>query len=336
VTGGAAPLPGLAGDRPLVLAPLEEITDGPFRRLARRFGADLVYTEFISADGLVHGAVRAERKLVFSEQERPIAIQIVGSRVEAVVAAARSADAAAPDMIDLNFGCPARKVAGKGGGAGLLRTPDLLEEMTREVVRATSRPVTAKVRLGWDSDSINVVEIAQRIERAGARAIAVHARTRSQGFSGRADWSWIERVKQAVTIPVIGNGDVACPEDAARMFAETGCDAVMIGRAAMGNPWIFRDTRIYLQTGARPAPPDASERVAVLLEHLRDAAQQKGEPRAVIEMRKHYRGYLRGLPGAARLRAALMDPVCCAGVATLLTDYLTTETTADADSHDHP
>jgi tRNA-dihydrouridine synthase B len=334
VTSITTPLPGLAGDQPLVLAPLEDITDGPFRRLARRFGADLVYTEFVSAEAIVHGAAKAERKLLFAQAERPIAIQIVGSRVAALVEAARAAAAAAPDLIDLNFGCPARKVAGKGAGAGLLRTPDLLEEMTREVVRATACPVTAKVRLGWDSDSINVLDIARRIERAGARAIAIHARTRSQGFSGRADWSWIARVKQAVTIPVIGNGDVASPEDAARMFADTGCDAVMIGRAAMGNPWIFRATRAYLRTGERVPPPGAPERMAVLLDHLRDAAQAKGEQRAVIEMRKHYRGYLRGLPGAARLRAAMMTPVSCAGVAALLMDYLTTEASPDADPPD--
>jgi tRNA-dihydrouridine synthase B len=329
-----AALPGLAGDHPLVLAPLEEITDGPFRRLARRFGADLVYTEFVSAEAIVHGAVKAERKLAFSEAERPIAIQIVGSRVEALVEAARAAAAGAPDLLDLNFGCPARKVAGKGAGAGLLRTPELLEEITREVVRASPCPVTAKVRLGWDGASINVIEIAQRIERAGARAIAIHARTRSQGFAGRADWTWIARVKREVSIPVIGNGDVASPEDAARMFAETGCDAVMIGRAAMGNPWIFRASRAYLATGEHAALPGARERVAVLLDHLRDAAQAKGEPRAVIEMRKHYRGYLRGLPGAARLRAALMTPVTCAGVAALLADYLATEARPDADPPD--
>jgi tRNA-dihydrouridine synthase B len=301
-----------------VLAPLEEITDGPFRRLARRHGADLVFTEFVSAEGLVHGAAKSFAKLRLTPAEHPIGIQVFGSRIESVVVAARLAEEAGPEMIDLNFGCPVRKVAGKGGGAGLLRTPDLLEAMARAVVTAVSLPVTAKVRLGWDTASINVLEIAARLESAGVSAISVHARTRCQRFRGVADWRWIARVKQAVSLPVIGNGDVWEPADAERMFLETGCDAVMIGRAAMGNPWIFARTRAYLTTGRCPPPPAYAERVAVILEHLRDAAEVKGERRAVIEMRKHYRGYLRHLPGAARLRAALMVPETIAAVADTL------------------
>jgi tRNA-dihydrouridine synthase B len=312
------PFPGCAIARPLLLAPMESITDGPFRRQARRLGADLVFTEFVSAEGLTHGARQCAEKLVFSPAERPIGIQVFGHRVDPVVEAARRAEAAAPDLIDLNFGCPARKVAGHGAGAALLREPERLEAMTRAVVAAVRAPVTAKIRIGWDESSVNAIEIAQRLEAAGVAGITVHARTRAQGFAGRADWSWIARVVGAVAVPVAGNGDVREPADAARMFAETGCAAVMIGRAAMGNPWIFRRTRHYLETGELPEEPSIEERLGTILEHLRDSVAEKGEPRAVLEMRKHYRGYLRGLAGAARLRAALMAPVTIAGVAETL------------------
>ncbi len=300
-------IPGVDRERPLVLAPMDAITDAAARRLARRFGADLVCTEFVSAEGLVHEARKSLLKMVIAPEERPVAIQIFGSRIAAVVAAAELAQAVRPDVLDLNFGCPARKVAGKGGGAGLLREPEKLEAMAREVVRAVALPVTAKVRLGWDLESINVLDVGRRLEQAGVAAVTVHARTRSQGYGDAPDWSWIARVKQAVGIPVIGNGNVQAPEDAARMFAETGCDGVMIGRAATGHPWIFREARHYLETGERLAPPATEERIAVLLEYLRAAAAVKGERRAVVEARKQYRGIFRGLPGAAQVRAALMD-----------------------------
>jgi len=315
------PFPGCAAATPLILAPMEAITDGPVRRLARRHGADLVFTEFVSAEGLAHGAEPLERKLAFTEAERPIGIQVFGHRIPPVVIAARRAEAMRPELIDLNFGCPTRKVAGRGGGAGLLRTPELLEAMARAVVEAVSLPVTAKIRLGWDADSVNAIEIAQRLEQAGVAAITVHARTRRQGFAGTADWSWIARVVRAVQIPVAGNGDVWEPADAARLLAETGCAAVMIGRGAMGNPWIFERTRRYLETGELTDPPDAPERIAAALEHLRESAVAKGERRAVIEMRKHYRGYLRGLPIAGRLRSALMVPVTIEGVAQVFEEY---------------
>jgi tRNA-dihydrouridine synthase B len=309
------------GAAPLLLAPMDAITDGPFRRVARRLGADLVCTEFVSAEGLVRGAEGCARKLAFAPEERPVGIQVFGHRLESMVEAARRAEASAPDLIDLNFGCPARKVAGKGGGAGLLRTPDALEAIARAVVAAVAVPVTAKIRLGWDASSINAVEIAQRLEQAGVAGITVHARTRCQGFAGRADWAWIERVVRAVRVPVAGNGDVWEPEDAARMFRETGCAAVMIGRGAVGNPWIFRRARLALETGEAPPPPGRAERVAIALEHLGLAVREKGERRAVVEMRKHYRGYLRGLPAAAALRAALMSPVTLDGVRRTLEEH---------------
>jgi tRNA-dihydrouridine synthase B len=318
---GSVELPGIAIEKPLVLAPMDEITDRPFRRLARRFGADLVYTEFISAEGLLHDAGKSLRKLQLAPDEHPVAVQVFGSRIPSVVEAVERAAAAGADWVDLNFGCPVRKVAGKGGGAGLLREPEKLEEMTRAAVKAVSVPVTAKVRLGWDVRSINVLDICRRIEQAGAAVVAVHARTRGQGYAVLPDWSWIARVKESVSIPVIGNGNVREPEDAARMFRETGCDGVMIGRAALGNPWIFSRTREYLRSGRAAGPPSLDERITVLLQHLNEAADEKGERRAVIEMRKMYSGYLKGLPGAARLRAALMEPVDIASVAAILRAY---------------
>ena len=316
-----AVLPGLESDLPLVLAPLDEISDSPFRRLARRMGADLVVSEFVSSEGLVHEARKSLRKLLITDQEHPVAVQVVGARIESVVRAAQMAQEAGADILDLNFGCPARKIAGKGAGAGMLKTPELLERMTEAVVESVSVPVTAKIRLGWDESSINVLEVCQRIERAGAKAVTIHARTRSQGFKGQADWRWIARARQEVGIAVIGNGDVRTPQDALRMFRETGCDGVMIGRAAIGDPWIFARTQQFLRTGTVPPQPPLEERFAVLLEHLEDAIRLKGERLGVIEMRKHYRGYFRGLPGAPRLREAMMEATTYEGVRRVLERY---------------
>ena len=314
-------LPGVDHPRPLLLAPLDDITDRTMRRLARRFGADAVVTEFISAEGLIRDAQKTIRKLELAPDEHPVAIQIFGSRIDSVVQAARVAEEAGPDWVDLNFGCPARKVAGKGGGAGLLREPEKLEAMTRAVIDAIALPVTAKIRLGWDEQSLNVIEVSQRLESAGVAFITVHARLRSQGYGVHSDWSWIRAVKRAVSIPVVGNGDVRTPEDAERMFTETSCDGVMIGRAAVGNPWLFAHTRAWLDHGRLLPPPALEECFAVLKEHLREAVNDKGERRAVVEMRKHYSGYLKGLPHASRLRAALMDLYDLADVEALLDRY---------------
>ncbi len=314
-------IPCVDRDPALVLAPMDAITDRPLRRLARRFGADLVVTEFVSAEGLVHDASKSQAKMRLAEDERPVAIQIFGSRIPAVVAAARLAAEAGPEMIDLNFGCPVRKVAGKGGGAGLLRDPEKLEAMARAVVEAVTLPVTAKVRLGWDRNTINVLENCRRLEQAGIAAVTVHARTRSQGYGDPPAWEWIARVKQSVTIPVIGNGNVTDPAAAEKMLVETGCDGVMIGRAALGNPWIFREVRTYLDTGRFCPPPTLDERIAVMVAYLRQAAQEKGERRAVIEARKQYRGFLKGLPGCARARARLMDVTALNEVQDVLAAY---------------
>lgn len=315
-------LPGVDIEKPLLLAPLDDISDQPMRRLARRFGADVVVTEFISAEGLIRDAAKSIRKLELAPDEHPVAVQIFGSRVSSIVRAAQIAAAAGPDWIDLNFGCPARKVAGKGGGAGLLLEPDKLEEMARAVVAAVELPVTAKVRLGWDEQHLNVLDVADRLEQAGVRAITVHARLRSQGYGIRSDWSWIARVKERASVPIVGNGDVRCPEDAARMFEETGCDGVMIGRGAMGNPWLFRRARHYLDHGELLPEPDLMERFRVLREHLQASIESKGERRAVIEMRKLYSGYFKSLPNISRLRAALMSPESLAGVDDLLEAYI--------------
>ncbi len=314
-------LPGVDQKHPLLLAPLDDITDRTVRRIARRFGADAVVTEFISAEGLIRDAAKSLRKLDLAADEHPVAIQIFGSRIDSVVRAAEVAAAAGPDWVDLNFGCPARKVAGKGGGAGLLLEPEKLEAMTRAVVSAIECPVTAKIRLGWDEQHLNVLEVSQRLEQAGVQFITVHARLRSQGYGVRSDWSWIAKVKRHVSVPIVGNGDVRSPQDAARMFAETGCDAVMIGRAAMGNPWLFKQIRVFLDRGICLPPPDVEERFAVLKEHLREASADKSERRAVIEMRKHYSGYMKGLPMATALRRDLMELYDLAAVEARLDRY---------------
>jgi len=328
-------LPGIEIQHPLALAPMDDITDQIVRLIARSHGADLLYTEFISAEGLKYGAEKSFRKMAISEEEHPVAIQVFGSRIDSIVEAAHLAEKAGPDFVDLNFGCPVKKVAGKGGGAGLLRDPDKLEAMASAVVKAITLPVTAKVRLCWDEQSINVLDICRRLEQAGVRMIAVHARTRSQGYGVPADWSWIRRVKERSTVPIIGNGDIRTPQDASRMLTETGCDGLMIGHAAMGNPWIFKEIRHFLSTGELLPPPPLSERVSVLLGHLRQAVEVKGERRAVIEMRKHYKGYLTALRGVSKVRIALMEQLEFSAVADILHQYVIESDARSSGETDH-
>ncbi|MBD3347590.1 MAG: tRNA dihydrouridine synthase DusB [Candidatus Eisenbacteria bacterium] len=293
-------------DSPFVLAPLAGYTDSPMRRIARRFGASMVWTELVSAEGAVRDSEATLRLLEFEQEERPIAFQLFGARPEAMEGAARRVARLSPDVIDLNIGCPARKVVRGGSGAALATDPGLLSELAAAVVGAVDGPVTAKIRSGWDDRSVNAPEIAALLEECGVAALAVHPRTRARGFAGRADWSVIRRVREAVSVPVIGSGDVTGPAEALRMMEETSCDAVMIGRAAVGNPWIFeRSVREWSGAGD-PGPPPVRERLRVAVLHLDMMVASKGERTGVLEMRKHLVAYLKGIPGASKLRRELV------------------------------
>ncbi len=295
------------GPKPLLLAPMEDVTDPPFRLLCKRYGADVVYTEFISSGGLVHEAADSVMKLDISEEERPVGIQIFGGNLCQVRDAAKMVDAREPDIIDINFGCPVRKVVCKDGGAGILRNLPKMMAITRAVMEVATRPVTVKTRLGWDDESIEIVRVAQMLEECGVQALAVHARTRKQMYRGDARWDYLRRIKEdgLCTMPLLGNGDATSPVAIARMFETTGVDAVMIGRGAIGNPWIFRDAKAYMATGQIPPPPSWQERLAVVCEHLRMKCQWLGERKGVREMRRMYGGYFKGFRCASQLRMRL-------------------------------
>lgn len=292
-------------DPPLVLAPMSGVTNVPFRLLCREHGAGMVCNEFISGYGLFWGNRRTRDLLLLDPVERPVSSQIFGADPAKMAEAARQVEAAGADIVDLNLGCSVKKIVRSGAGACLLRDPDHVERIVAAMVAAVRIPVTVKIRLGWDEATRNAVTVARRCEAVGARAIAVHGRTATQAYRGCADWSAIGEVKESVAIPVIGNGDVRTPEDAARMFAETGCDAVMIGRGAQGNPWIFSRTWAYLRHGVLPPEPTVTERLDTALRHGALMVQYKGRHRAALEMRKHLAWYVHGLPGAARFRNAI-------------------------------
>jgi nifR3 family TIM-barrel protein len=297
------------GEFPVILAPLEDITDSAFRNICSSYGADLVYTEFVSSEALVRSAEKSCNKMMFDETERPLGIQIFGNSVEAMRNAALMAEELNPDLIDINFGCPVRKVAMKGAGAGLLNDIPLMIAITREVVNAVKLPVTAKTRLGWDENNKVIVDVAEQLQDVGIQAITIHGRTRAQMYSGEADWTLIGDVKNnpRMKIPVIGNGDITNALKAAEMFNKYGVDAIMIGRAAVGNPWIFKDTKAFIHNGELNPPPDLQERITVSLSHLKLAIQKKGEHKGIIEMRKHYAGYFKGLHGFKKVRMGILS-----------------------------
>ncbi len=290
----------------LALAPMAGITNYPFRILAKEQGCPLLYSEMISARGLLYSGTRNQNLLYFSDQERPIGFQLFGSDPLIMAGAARKLEAHGADFIDLNLGCPTRKITGNGEGGALLREPELCSEIFKAVVKAVSCPVTVKLRKGWDEHSINAVEIASRAEDAGVKAVTVHGRTVVEGFSGRADWDIIGQVKETLTIPVIGNGDIDSPQSAEKMLSHCGCDGVMIGRAARGNPWIFKATLTWLQHRQLPEPPSVRQIVQMSLKHFTLLIALKGEAAAAREMRRHTSWYIRGLPGAASVRQRLI------------------------------
>ncbi|MCQ2150964.1 MAG: tRNA dihydrouridine synthase DusB [Bacteroidales bacterium] len=293
------------GERPLFLAPMEDVTDASFRVLCREYGADMVYTEFIPSDGLIRDAVKAIAKMRTLENEAPIGIQIYGHIPESMVDAARMADKAAEiagghgaDIIDINFGCPVTKIAGRGAGSGMMRYPDKMVAITKAVVEAVGKPVTVKTRLGWDDNSKIIVELAERLQDVGIQALTIHGRTRCQLYRGEADWTLIGEVKNnpRMHIPIIGNGDITTPQKARDAFDRYGVDGIMIGRATFGHPWIFNEIKHYLKTGEELPPMDVRERVALAKRHLALSLELKGEPRGIFEMRRHLSCYFKGLP----------------------------------------
>lgn len=314
----------LKGSRALLLAPMEDVTDLPFRLIRRRLGADLVFTEFVSSEALVRE--KTVHKIALSDLERPVGIQIFGGSAAAMAEAARIATDAGADLVDINFGCPVKKVVCRDAGAAALKDLSLMAEIARAVVAATHLPVTAKTRLGWSAGEIRIVEVARLLEACGVRMLTIHARTRQAGYKGEADWSHFPAIKAAVTMPIVGNGDIGTPEQAAAAFALSGVDGIMIGRGAIADPWIFQRIRHYLVTGSLMPDCPLSRRVELLLENLRLSIAHKGnERRATIELRNVYAGYLRGYPGVAKVRADLMQLTSYADVEARLTRFVEEE-----------
>jgi len=308
-------------NKPLCLAPMEDVTELPFRLICKRLGADIVYTEFTSSEGIIRDIPRIMEKIQIAEEERPVAIQIFGGRPEAMAGAAEAIEKLKPDFIDINCGCWVKNHVARNEGAGLLRDLPLFEKIVKATVKATQLPVTVKTRLGWDEQGIVILDAAKMVEAAGAKALTLHCRTRSQAHSGFADWSWLEKIKKVISIPVLGNGDITCPEDVQAML-ETGCDGVMIGRGAIANPWIFKQTKHYLESGEHMPEPSIEEKIQICIEHLKLNVRYKDEKYGVQTFRKHYAGYLKGLPNIAVVRSELMQYTLLEQVIERLQRYL--------------
>ena len=293
---------------PLLLAPMEDVSDPPFRAVCKANGVDLMYTEFISSEGLIRDAIKSRQKLDIFDYERPIGIQIFGGDEEAMAMSAKIVEAVHPDLVDINFGCPVKKVVTKGAGAAVLKDIDAMVRLTEAVIRSTSLPVTVKTRLGWDENSKNIEEVAERLQDVGIKALAIHGRTRAQLYKGEADWTLIAKVKSnpRIRIPIFGNGDIDSPEKALEYKNRYGVDGIMIGRAAIGYPWIFNEIRHFIKTGKHLAPPTIGQRVEVIRQHLHHSVQWKGLLPGINEMRRHYTNYLKGLPNIKEFRLKLV------------------------------
>ena len=296
------------GEFPLLLAPMEDVSDPPFRRLCKMHGADMLYSEFISSEGLIRDAIKSRQKLDIFDYERPVGIQIFGGDEEAMALSAKIVATVNPDLVDINFGCPVKKVVSKGAGAGVLKDIDLMVRLTKAVVNSTSLPVTVKTRLGWDEQSINIEEVAERLQDVGISALTIHARTRSQMYKGHSDWSYIAKVKNnpRIHIPIFGNGDIDSPEKALEYRNKYGIDGIMIGRAAIGYPWIFNEIKHYFATGELLPSPTIADRVEAAKNHLLWSVEWKGERQGVLEMRRHYANYFKGIPNFKEHRQRLV------------------------------
>ena len=313
------------GEFPLLLAPMEDVSDPPFRRLCKLHGADMLYSEFISSEGLIRDAIKSRQKLDIFDYERPVGIQIFGGDEEAMALSAKIVATVRPDLVDINFGCPVKKVVSKGAGAGVLKDIDLMVRLTKAVVRSTDLPVTVKTRLGWDENSINIEEVAERLQDVGISALTIHARTRSQMYKGHSDWSYIAKVKNnpRIHIPIFGNGDIDSPQKALEYRNKYGVDGIMIGRAAIGYPWIFREIKHYFATGELLSPPTIADRVAAARNHLIWSVEWKGERQGVLEMRRHYANYFKGLPNFKEHRQRLVTLDSAAEIVTALEEVET-------------
>ena len=312
------------GEFPLLLAPMEDVSDPPFRRLCKLHGADMLYSEFISSEGLIRDAIKSRQKLDIFDYERPVGIQIFGGDEEAMALSAKIVATVRPDLVDINFGCPVKKVVSKGAGAGVLKDIDLMVRLTKAVVSSTDLPVTVKTRLGWDESSINIEEVAERLQDAGISALTIHARTRSQMYKGHSDWSYIAKVKNnpRIHIPIFGNGDIDSPQKALEYRNKYGVDGIMIGRAAIGYPWIFREIKHYFATGELLSPPTIADRVAAARNHLIWSVEWKGERQGVLEMRRHYANYFKGLPNFKEHRQRLVTLDSAAEIVTALEEVV--------------